>query len=458
VALAASVALLAGCAWLFIDFDTAAEGFQYEVQETWVDAAGFELAYHLGVDGLSMPLVALTGVLTLAAVLVSFSVGTRQRAYYACLMLLAASVLGVFIALDFLLFFLFWELELFPMYLLIAIWGSGRREYSATKFVLYTIAGSAFMLVGILALAFTAGTFNMVELGEAGGLQDPVIPLKAIFLLLFVGFAVKLPVVPVHTWLPDAHSDAPTAVSVMLAGVLLKMGGYGLLRTCVTMLPGEADDFGTTMAVLGAVSVVYGALVTLRQRDVKRLIAYSSVSHMGLVLLGIGALGVVSMAGATYQMLAHGVVTGMLFVVVGLMYDRTHTREIARLGGLARQLPLLATALVFAGLASLGLPGLAGFIGEVTVFIGSFESYEWTTIAATAGVVLSAGYILWTLQRVVFGPVRHEWDELHDAKHWWEHAVVVGLAVCVVALGVYPAMMFDLITPAMETIAGRLPA
>jgi NADH-quinone oxidoreductase subunit M len=242
----------------------------------------------------------------------------------------------------------------------------------------------------------------------------------------------------------------------MLAGVLLKMGGYGLLRTCVTMLPGEADDFGTTMAVLGAVSVVYGALVTLRQRDVKRLIAYSSVSHMGLVLLGIGALGVVSMAGATYQMLAHGVVTGMLFVVVGLMYDRTHTREIARLGGLARQLPLLATALVFAGLASLGLPGLAGFIGEVTVFIGSFESYEWTTIAATAGVVLSAGYILWTLQRVVFGPVRHEWDELHDAKHWWEHAVVV--AVCVVALGVYPAMMFDLITPAMETIAGRLPA
>jgi NADH-quinone oxidoreductase subunit M len=259
-----------------------------------------------------------------------------------------------------------------------------------------------------------------------------------------------------HTWLPDAHSDAPTAVSVMLAGVLLKMGGYGIIRMCVTIMPGVADDYSIWFAAIGAGSVLYGSFVTLRQRDVKRLIAYSSVAHMGIVLLGIGALGAAGLAGATYQMLAHGLITGMMFVVIGLMYERTHTREIARLGGLARQMPLIATGMVFAGFAMIGLPALAGFIAEITVFLGVFQRYEWAVLMAIFGSVLSAGYILWMLQRVMFGPVKHEWDHLTDQNHWWEHGVVAGLAALVILLGVYPALMMDMINPAVADIVTRI--
>ncbi|MBA4181871.1 MAG: oxidoreductase [Anaerolinea sp.] len=455
VALAGSLAALALSIERFFAFDINASGFQFVERQDWVDFAGFNLQYHLGVDGLSMPLVILTTFLTVASVLVSFSITYRPRAYYACLLILATSVLGVFTALDFLLFFLFWELELFPMFLLIAVWGSGRKEYSATKFVLYTIAGSAFMIVGILLLAFNQDTFDIVKLGEAN-IQDTLVPVSLVFFLLFVGFAVKLPIVPLHTWLPDAHSDAPTAVSVMLAGVLLKMGGYGIIRISVTILPDVADDYSIWFAGIGAVSVLYGAFITLRQTDVKRLIAYSSVSHMGLVLLGISALGEVGLAGAVYQMLAHGVITGLLFVMVGLMYERTHTREIARLGGLARQMPLITTGLVFAGFASLGLPALAGFIAEITVFLGAFQRYEWAVIMSIFGVVLSAGYVLWMLERVVFGPVKHEWDGVTDQKYWWEHSAVAGLAVLVILLGVYPALMMDMIQPAIDTIMLRV--
>jgi len=455
VALAASLGILALSVQMFFAFDLNAEGFQYVERHEWVDVGSFQLQYFLGVDGLSMPLVVLTTCLTVASVLVSFSVTNRPRAYFACLMVLASSVIGVFVALDFLLFFLFWELELFPMFLLISVWGSGRKEYSATKFVLYTIAGSAFMLLGILVLAFEAGTFDIVELGQSQ-FTDTLIPLGWIFALLFIGFAVKLPIVPFHTWLPDAHSDAPTAVSVMLAGVLLKMGGYGLIRMCVTIMPGVADDWAIWLAGIGAFSVLYGAFITLRQTDVKRLIAYSSVSHMGLVLLGIAALGETGLIGATYQMLAHGLITGMMFVMIGLMYERTHTREIARLGGLARQMPLITTGMVFAGFGSLGLPAMAGFIGEVMVFLGAFERFEWAVLASILGVVLSAGYVLWTLQRVLFGPVRHEWDGVTDQHHWWEHTVVVGLAALVILLGVYPALMTDMIEPAINTIMLRV--
>ncbi|MCK9518716.1 MAG: NADH-quinone oxidoreductase subunit M [Dehalococcoidia bacterium] len=454
IALAGSLAALGLSIWLFLQFENDG-GFQFVEKREWVDIGAFNLQYYLGVDGLSMPLVILTTFLTVASVLVSFSIETRQRLYFSMLMILSTSVLGVFMALDFMLFFLFWELELFPMFLLIAIYGSGRKEYSATKFVLYTVAGSAFMLVAILVLAFEAGTFDIVELGQSN-LTNAIIPLGWVFLLLFIGFAVKLPVVPLHTWLPDAHGDAPTAVSVMLAGVLLKMGGYGILRMCVTILPEQADDYGIWFAGIGAASILYGAFVTLRQTDLKRLIAYSSVSHMGIVLLGVGALGKTSMMGATYQMIAHGVVTGMLFVSVGLLYDRTHTREIARLGGLARQMPLIATGLVFAGFASLGLPALAGFIAEVTVFLGSFQKYEWAVLVAIWGVLLSAGYILWMLQRVTFGPVKTEWNELKDQRHWWEHSVTAGLAALIILLGVYPAMMMDMIGPAIDPIVERL--
>ncbi len=367
-------------------------------------------------------------------------------------MALSTSVLGVFTALDFLLFFLFWELELVPMFLLIAVWGSGRKEYSATKFVLYTIAGSAFMLVGILVLAFSSANTFDIEVLSNSQLDGTVVSLRWAFVLLFIGFAVKLPIVPLHTWLPDAHTDAPTAVSVMLAGVLLTMGGYGIIRMCAGILPQELDDLAPWLAGIGAASVLYGAFVTLRQRDVKRLIAYSSVSHMGLVLLGVAAQGQTAMVGATYQMLSHGLITGLMFVMVGLMYERTHTREIARLGGLARQMPLIATGLVFAGLAGLGLPVMAGFVAEVLVFIGSFDRFEWATLMAIFGVVLSAGYILWLLQRVLFGPVRHEWDGVGDQRHWWEHASVGGLAALIVLLGVYPSLITDMVEPAVSPI------
>ena len=455
VALLGSLVALALSIVMFFNFETGA-GFQFIDRASWIDVGSFNIQYFLAVDGLSLPLVVLTTFLTTASVLVSFSIEHRPRAYFACLMVLSTSVLGVFTAMDFLLFFLFWELELFPMYLLISVWGSGRREYSAMKFVLYTVAGSAFMLVAILALAFEGGTFDMQVLGMGEPITKAVLPLGWVFLFLFIGFAVKLPIVPLHTWLPDAHSDAPTAVSVMLAGVLLKMGGYAIIRTCVTILPDQANDYGIWLAAIGSISVLYGAFVTFRQTDVKRLIAYSSVSHMGLVLLGIGALGTTAMVGAAYQMLAHGLITGLLFVVVGLMYERTHTREIGRLGGLARQMPLIATGLVFAGFASVGLPALAGFIAEVTVFLGAFQKHEWAVIMAIFGVVLSAGYILWTLQRVVFGPVRHEWDEADDQKHWWEHASVVGLAALVILLGVYPSLIMDMLDPAIEVVSVRV--
>ncbi len=456
VALLGTLAALAISIVMFFQFDQGQSGFQFVDERTWMNFAQFDLKYHLGVDGLSMPLVVLTTFLTLASVLVSFSVTNRPRAYYAALMVLSTSVLGVFTALDFMLFFLFWELELFPMFLLISIWGSGRREYSATKFVIYTIAGSAFMLVGILALSFSANTFDITVMGQELAFNDPIIPLRWCFLLLFIGFAVKLPIVPVHTWLPDAHSDAPTAVSVMLAGVLLKMGGYGMLRMNLTMLPEQADDFGIWLVAIGAFSVLYGAFITLRQTDVKRLIAYSSVSHMGIVLLGIGALGQTSIVGATYQMLAHGVITGMLFVCIGLMYERTHTREIAKLGGLARQMPLIATGLVFAGFGSLGLPALGGFIAEITVFLGAFQKHEWAVIASIFGVVLSAGYVLWTLQRTLFGPHKREWDEVTDQKHWWEHTVVLVLAALTILLGVYPALIMEMLDPAIGDIVARM--
>jgi len=458
VALGVSVAMLALSIQMFFAFDLNKDGYQYVVDKKWVEIGQFELRYILGVDGLSMPLLLLTTCLTVVSVLVSFSITLRPRAYFASLLILASSVVGVFVALDFMLFFLFWELELFPMYLLISVWGSGRKEYSAMKFVLYTIAGSAFMLIGILVLAFAGDTFDIRLLSAEGRIADPLIPLGWVFFFLFVGFAVKLPIVPLHTWLPDAHGDAPTAVSVMLAGVLLKMGGYGLIRMCVTMMPDVAQDWDVWFAAIGAISVLYGAFLTLRQTDLKRLIAYSSVSHMGLVLLGIGALGNTGLVGATYQMLAHGLVTGLMFVMVGLLYERTHTREIARLGGLARQMPLIASGMVFAGFASLGLPALAGFIGEITVFLGTFQKYEWAVLMSIFGVVLSAGYILWMLQRVVFGPVKHEWDGVTDQRHWWEHTVVIGLVALVVLLGVYPDLMTEMIEPAIDSIVLRIEA
>jgi NADH-quinone oxidoreductase subunit M len=400
-------------------------------------------------------MVVLTALLGLVAVLISWNIELRPKEYFAWLLVLEASLLGVFTALDFLLFFIFWEVELVPMYFLISIWGSGRKVYSAWKYVLFTFVGSAFMLVGLLVVAFAAGTFDITVLGRME-IRDALLPTQAIFFLLLFGFAIKLPVFPFHTWLPDAHTDAPTAVSVMLAGVLLKMGGYGMLRISLTILPDVARDASLWLAAFAVVNIIYGALVTLVQTDLKRLIAYSSISHMGYVLLGISALGQVGLTGAGMQMFTHGLITGLLFVLVGLVYDRAHTRQIGELSGLAHKMPMIAVVMAIAGLASLGLPGLAGFVSEVTVFLGTFQKHEALTVLGVIGIVLTAGYILWMIQRVFLGERLPRWEGLDDATAWWERVPLVVMVAVIVLIGVFPAILADVISTGVQPIAERL--
>ena len=464
-----AVADLALAITVFSLFDSGgAERFQLIDKVNWIGEGTFfnnqtfAASYHLGVDGLSAPMVLLTGLLGLCAVFASWNIQLRVKEYFVWLLLLQTAVMGVFVSLDFLLFFLFWELELIPMYLLISIWGTGRKEYSAMKFLIFTILGSAFMLVAIVTLFLTpgVGTFNMVELSESGvDAARVIIPISVVFWFFVVGFAIKLPVWPVHTWLPDAHTDAPTAVSVMLAGVLLKMGGYGLIRVSVGMFPDLdlAREFSWALVVLAVISVLYGAIVTLRQTDLKRLIAYSSVSHMGLVLLGVavgiggGAGSAVALTGASMQMFAHGTITGLLFLLVGLVYDKAHTRYIPDLGGLASRMPIVAVAFLIAGLASLGLPGLSGFVAELLVFLGSFKAFAWPTALAAFGIVLAAGYILWMIERVFFGSPRERFAQITDAGVI--EAIPLGLlVVSIVVIGFYPAFLTDVFDAGVEPI------
>jgi NADH-quinone oxidoreductase subunit M len=458
IAAGVSAVVLALTLVLFAAYDRDPGGYQFMDSHVWLssDFVDFTLRYAVGVDGLSLALVALTGFLFLVAVLISWRIELRPREYFVWIMLLETSLLGVFSAMDLVLFFLFWEIELIPMYFLISIWGTGNKLYSAWKYVLYTLFGSAFMLVGILVLGFTAGTFDIQELGQIGEIKDAVIPVQAIFFLLIFGFCIKLPVVPFHTWLPDAHTDAPTAVSVILAGVLLKMGGYGILRLSFSIMPDVARDASVWLASFAVVSILYGAIVTLMQTDLKRLIAYSSVSHMGYVLLGASALGTVGLTGAAMQMFTHGLITGFLFVLVGMVYDRTHTRNISDLSGMAHRMPFIATMMVIAGLASLGLPGLAGFVSEVTVFLGTFQHHEFLTILAVTAIVLTAGYILWMIQRVFWGELSERWKEIGDATAWWERAPLLAMATVIVLVGVYPAVMLDLLETGVAPIAERL--
>ena len=445
-----------------------ADRFQMIDKVDWIgegsifDNQTFTASYHLGVDGLSAPLVLLTGLLGFCAILGSWKIKMRVKEYFVWLLVLQTAVMGVFTSLDFLVFFLFWELELLPMYLLISIWGSGRKEYSAMKFLIFTISGSAFMLVAIVAVFLTpdVGTFNMRELAENGiDASRVIIPVNVLFWFFIAAFAIKLPVWPVHTWLPDAHTDAPTAVSVMLAGVLLKMGGYGLIRVSVGMFPNLdlAREFAWVLVIIAVTSVIYGAIVTLRQTDLKRLIAYSSVSHMGLVLLGVaaavggGSFSALALTGASVQMFTHGTIAGLLFLLVGLVYDKTHTRYIPDLGGLATRMPIIASAFLVAGLASLGLPGLSGFVGEVLVFLGSFETFAWPTGVAAFGIVIAAGYILWMIERVFFGPARERFSSVTDVS--WVEAVPVGLlVVSIVVIGFYPAFLTDVLDAGINRI------
>ena len=453
----------------FFDRSEGADRFQFVDKITWIPDVGLNAHFFLAVDGLSAPLVALTGLLGMCAILASWHVGFRVKEYFVWLLVLQTAVMGVFTSMDLLLFFLFWELELVPMFMLISVWGSGRKEYSAMKFLIFTIFGSGFMLVGLVAVYLTpgVGTFDMVELSTKTTMLTSaglLIPMSGLFWLFFAGFAIKLPTWPVHTWLPDAHTDAPTAASVMLAGVLLKMGGYGLLRINVGMFPSQADEFAWVLVVLGVVSVLYGAVITMRQTDLKRLIAYSSVSHMGLVLVGIGSVGisegtlsVTGLNGAAMQLFTHGTVTGLLFLSVGLVYERTHTRHIPDLGGLAGRMPVVAVAMLIAGLASLGLPGLSGFVSELLVFLGAYQAYDWPTVLAVLGIVLAAGYILWMMQRTFFGVRRDSFNDLPDAS--LVEALPLGLMlITIIGVGVYPSVLTDVfesgLNPMVDVLNG----
>lgn len=461
--------------WLYFRYDTGAGGYQFVSEASWLRSTGFDFgaSYIVGADGISMPLVLLNSLLGFLAILISWhSIQLRTRLYYTLLLVMQTAVAGVFSSLDFFLFFLFWELELAPMFLLIGIWGGQRREYAAFKFILYTLFGSAFMLMGILALYFGAGagTFDMRVLAEKArsfelGFQTLV------FLLLYIGFAIKIPVFPFHTWLPDAHTEAPTAGSVILAGVLLKMGGYGLIRLAVSFLPAATTYFALAIGVLAVINVLYGAYLAFSQivpgssqQDLKKLIANSSISHMGYVLLGVAALNQIGFQGAVLQMFTHGAITGLMFMMVGLLYDRTHTRSIPRLGGLGQRLPFIAVVFVMAGLASLGLPGMAGFIAEFTVFLGAYSA-TWNpimplfTILAVFGIVLTGAYVLWTITRVFHGPLKPEWSDhpLPDASTV-ERFAVLALTFVVLLVGIFPGLLAPMIARGVEPIARLFPS
>ncbi len=447
---------------LFAVFDrsqAAAGLIQFEEKLLWI--APLNANYHLGVDGLSLPMVVLTTFLGFLSVLISWKISLRLREYFGWLLLLETSILGVFLSLDLLLFFIMWEIEIIPMYFLITIWGAGRKEYSAMKYVIYTLFGSAFMLAGILSLYFATGSLNMIEIASGGlGMVQTVMPAAAIFFLLLIGFAVKLPVFPFHTWLPDAHTDAPTAVSVMLAGALIKMGGYGMMRLCVSLFPGVAKQYAVILIILAVIGVLYGAAVTLRQTDFKRMIAYSSISHMGYVLLGVFALSQVSLVGASMQMFSHGIITGLLFAMVGLVMHNAHERDLRNLGGLARQVPIIAIVFSVAGLASLGLPTTSGFAAEFLIFVGSFTStvvpgIQVYTILSILGVVLTAGYILWMLQRVFYGPPLEKFNGTADADKL-ERVYMFALVAVIMLVGVYPAILTDIFKLGISPIVGLL--
>jgi NADH-quinone oxidoreductase subunit M len=444
--------------WMLAEYsnNTAAMQFQ-EGPYAWIPFINAN--FHMGVDGLSFPLFILTTLLSFLAAIASFSVKQKVKDYYILYLLLMTGMLGVFVSLDLVLFYVFWEVVLVPMYFLIGIWGGERREYAAIKFFLYTLLGSVVMLLGILALYFypkpgggIMGSFSIPELIAAAqaGTFDLTFQIL-IFLAFFLGFAIKVPIFPFHTWLPDAHVEAPTAISVLLAGVLLKMGGYGFIRISYGIAPGAGawEYFRWGMAALGLINIVYGALVAMAQKDFKKLIAYSSVSHMGFVLLGIAAANPEGYTGAVLQMFNHGIITGALFLLVGVLYDRAHTREINAFGGLAKKLPIYSGIVWFTFLASLGLPGLSGFVSEFLCFIGSFKVYTWMVAISTFGIIVTASYFLWTIQRMFLGPFNTKWEGLTDINGR-ELVTLIPLMALALLLGVYPSLLIDMMTPTMN--------
>ncbi|MBZ5695095.1 MAG: NADH-quinone oxidoreductase subunit M [Acidobacteriia bacterium] len=437
IALAASLAEFVVSLLLLPGFSAATAKYQFEEYHGWI---GDAIHYHLGVDGISLFLVLLTTFLTPLAILCSWeSIRENVKGFFVALLVIETAMIGVFVSLDLFLFFVFWELTLIPMYFMIGMWGHDRRIYAAVKFILYTMFGSILMLVAILWLYGKAGTFDLPEI--QGLLQSGQIAFSPraemlMFVAFFLAFAIKVPLFPLHTWLPDAHTEAPTAGSVILAGVMLKLGTYGILRFCLPLFPASAHRAAPTIAVLAIIGIVYGALVATVQHDLKRLVAYTSVSHLGFVVLGIFAFNTISIQGAIYQMLNHGVSTGALFLGVGMLYDRRHTHEIKEYGGLATPMPVLMSFFLFIALSSLALPPLNGFVGEFLILIGTFQNHHAWASWATSGAVLSAIYLLWAYQRVALGEVTVEKNKTLPDASTRERVILATMALAILFMGV----------------------
>ena len=446
VALWTSLLTFAVSLVIWFQFDRNAVGFQFVEQAAWLPSLGIN--YHMGVDGISMTFVMLSTLLTPICILASWeAIEKRVKEYMIAFLALETLMVGTFSALDFIAFYVFFEGVLIPMYLIIGIWGGPRRVYAAIKFFLFTLAGSVLMLLAILAMYNIAGTTDIPSL--MAFTFDPEIQ-TWLWLALFASFAVKVPMWPVHTWLPDAHVEAPTAGSVILAGVLLKMGAYGFLRFSIPMLPEASAYFTPLVYGLSVIAVIYTSLVALAQEDMKKLIAYSSVAHMGFVTAGIFSMNAQGIEGALFQMLAHGVVSGALFLCVGVIYDRLHTREIARYGGLVHNMPRYALVFLIFTMASVGLPGTAGFVGEFLIMVGVFQDNTWVAMLIATGVILGAAYMLWLYRRVVFGELTKEDVKSMLDLSWREKMVFAPLVVLVFWMGIYPISFTSIFGPTVD--------
>ena len=458
VAVVASSLSAALAVWMLASFDTgAAATFQFWQGYVWIEGLG--VTWQVGVDGLSLLLVVMTALIFPLAI-VGVDAEHSPKRYYAWMLVLEAGCLGTFVALDLIMFFVFFEIVLVPMYFLIGGWGHGQRAYAATKFFLFTMFGSALMLVAIVALAFLHASasggpvsFDLVGLAESQVLATNTA--RWLFLAFALAFAVKVPLFPVHTWLPDAHTNAPTAGSVILAAVMLKLGTYGLVRFGLYLFPEASVYFAPLMVTLGVIGIIYGAIAAAMQRDLKRLVAYSSVAHLGFIVIGTFALNTEGLTGGVLQMVNHGVSTGALFLLVGMIYERRHTREIAELGGLQKPAPLLAAVFMVVMLSSVGLPGLNGFVGELLVLLGAFNAHRWWAVVAAAGVILAAVYLLWAYQRVFHGPVSGANAEMPDLR-WREGLVMAPFLAAIVFMGVYPKPVIERVEPAVDAIIAHV--